>query len=157
MRAVSPAAILKGDTQLYIDVFGNLDGIELATSVDDVTYAIFDRYCMNPNCKCNDVFLRFLTNKKDFAITLSLKTKKYEIVDKTGISEEQAIKVVKHSLKDSDKAIQLFKERYAKMKNAGREALKGIVQMDEPTRQKPDRNAPCPCGSGKKYKKCCGL
>jgi len=21
---------------------------------------------------------------------------------------------------------------------------------------KPDRNAPCPCGSGKKYKKCCG-
>ena len=20
----------------------------------------------------------------------------------------------------------------------------------------PDRNAPCPCGSGKKYKKCCG-
>jgi preprotein translocase subunit SecA len=23
--------------------------------------------------------------------------------------------------------------------------------------QKVDRNAPCPCGSGKKYKKCCGL
>ena len=21
----------------------------------------------------------------------------------------------------------------------------------------PDRNDPCPCGSGKKYKKCCGL
>ncbi|HOA42078.1 MAG TPA: SEC-C metal-binding domain-containing protein [Bacillota bacterium] len=23
-------------------------------------------------------------------------------------------------------------------------------------RRKPDRNDPCPCGSGKKYKKCCG-
>lgn len=22
--------------------------------------------------------------------------------------------------------------------------------------QSPDRNDPCPCGSGKKYKKCCG-
>jgi len=22
--------------------------------------------------------------------------------------------------------------------------------------KKPDRNAPCPCGSGRKYKKCCG-
>ena len=22
--------------------------------------------------------------------------------------------------------------------------------------QKPERNDPCPCGSGKKYKKCCG-
>lgn len=26
------------------------------------------------------------------------------------------------------------------------------VKADE----KPERNAPCPCGSGKKYKKCCG-
>lgn len=25
-----------------------------------------------------------------------------------------------------------------------------------PARPKPGRNAPCPCGSGKKYKKCCG-
>jgi preprotein translocase subunit SecA len=24
------------------------------------------------------------------------------------------------------------------------------------TTQKPGRNDPCPCGSGKKYKKCCG-
>ena len=23
--------------------------------------------------------------------------------------------------------------------------------------KEPARNAPCPCGSGKKYKKCCGL
>ena len=28
--------------------------------------------------------------------------------------------------------------------------------MQSPTRPKPGRNAPCPCGSGKKYKKCCG-
>jgi len=27
------------------------------------------------------------------------------------------------------------------------------IVMREP---KPSRNAPCPCGSGKKYKKCCG-
>ncbi|MBI4585332.1 MAG: SEC-C domain-containing protein [Planctomycetes bacterium] len=25
-----------------------------------------------------------------------------------------------------------------------------------PPRQKIGRNDPCPCGSGKKYKKCCG-
>ena len=23
--------------------------------------------------------------------------------------------------------------------------------------EKPERNAPCPCGSGKKFKKCCAL
>ncbi|MBI3279156.1 MAG: SEC-C domain-containing protein, partial [Acidobacteria bacterium] len=25
-----------------------------------------------------------------------------------------------------------------------------------PSANKPGRNDPCPCGSGKKYKKCCG-
>jgi len=30
---------------------------------------------------------------------------------------------------------------------------KGTVEYDEP---KTGRNEPCPCGSGKKYKKCCG-
>lgn len=24
------------------------------------------------------------------------------------------------------------------------------------SKEKPNRNDPCPCGSGKKYKKCCG-
>lgn len=30
------------------------------------------------------------------------------------------------------------------------------VDGDLKTDQKPGRNAPCPCGSGKKYKRCCG-
>ncbi|MDI9863818.1 YchJ family protein [Flectobacillus sp. DC10W] len=29
-------------------------------------------------------------------------------------------------------------------------------KFQPPANQKIDRNAPCPCGSGKKYKKCCG-
>lgn len=32
------------------------------------------------------------------------------------------------------------------------------IDADKPTRVvKPDRNAPCPCGSKKKYKRCCAL
>jgi uncharacterized protein YecA (UPF0149 family) len=29
-------------------------------------------------------------------------------------------------------------------------------RMVNPTKKKIGRNEPCPCGSGKKYKKCCG-
>ena len=43
------------------------------------------------------------------------------------------------------------------------EDLKPFIDMKEFTEDKtvhvtksPERNAPCPCGSGKKYKKCCG-
>lgn len=39
------------------------------------------------------------------------------------------------------------KELYIKQKK-----LKTIINP-----QKPGRNDPCPCGSGKKYKKCCGM
>lgn len=27
---------------------------------------------------------------------------------------------------------------------------------EQPKSEKPSRNQPCPCGSGKKYKRCCG-
>jgi SWIM/SEC-C metal-binding protein len=36
--------------------------------------------------------------------------------------------------------------------------LEGILNKPQPTTfvKKPQRNDPCSCGSGKKYKKCCG-
>ena len=36
--------------------------------------------------------------------------------------------------------------------------LEAILNKPKTTRfeKKPNRNDPCPCGSGKKYKKCCG-
>ena len=37
------------------------------------------------------------------------------------------------------------------LRGALSDALTGIVAEDEP-----GRNDPCPCGSGSKYKKCCG-
>ncbi|MGE3668658.1 MAG: UPF0149 family protein [Polyangiaceae bacterium] len=45
---------------------------------------------------------------------------------------------------------QLLDEMYTK--NRGRHPGAG----KQATSKKVDRNAPCPCGSGKKYKKCCG-
>lgn len=32
----------------------------------------------------------------------------------------------------------------------------GIIPPPQPPKKKIGRNDPCPCGSGKKYKKCCG-
>ncbi len=31
-----------------------------------------------------------------------------------------------------------------------------ILAVPRPPRRKVGRNAPCPCGSGRKYKRCCG-
>lgn len=167
MKLVNPADILNGKTFSYIEVFGVTDGMALGTKLNDVHFYIYDRYCMNPSCKCDDVVLHYVENDEreksngaDFAILLSLKNKKFEILDADGISKKQVQKLVETALKDGRESIELFKKRYKEMKNAGREALQGDKEINntvvEPFQVKIERNSPCPCGSGKKYKKCCG-
>ncbi len=51
---------------------------------------------------------------------------------------------------------EIFKERYKEAKQIGGELLKTSPSLKiEP--HKVQRNETCPCGSGKKFKKCCGL
>lgn len=50
----------------------------------------------------------------------------------------------------------ILKGRYKKVKTIGAELLQ-TAPKDKIDLQKTQRNALCPCGSGKKFKKCCGL
>ncbi len=58
------------------------------------------------------------------------------------------------TIDDMEEAFQRRKRReleQARMAGGGAEAVQQVVRGD-----KVGRNDPCPCGSGKKYKKCCG-
>jgi len=66
-----------------------------------------------------------------------------------GQSSEHA---VAESAYEAQRQAALQMTRRSQMATEGREAVKTIVR-DQP---KVGRNDPCPCGSGKKYKKCCG-
>lgn len=165
MKLVNPADILKGKTFSYMEIFDTTVGMVLQTP-NGVDYYIYDQYCMNPSCKCNDVILQYVENDElesnkgtDFAILLSLKNKKFEILDANGISKNEIQKLIEGSLKDSSEAIELFEKRYEEMKTAGKEALQAGKEkaVVKPVQVKIERNSPCPCGSGKKYKKCCGV
>ncbi len=48
------------------------------------------------------------------------------------------------------------REQVAKETGAGAAGPKEVKRQPVKKAQKPGRNDPCPCGSGKKYKKCCG-
>ena len=58
--------------------------------------------------------------------------------------------------------IERFKEEYRAIKVIGRRSLKSSspsprsIQRRMVQAKKIGRNAPCSCGSGKKYKNCCG-
>lgn len=52
---------------------------------------------------------------------------------------------------------QMFAEAaHAKHDQAMREVTKAAYSKVDEAKQKTGRNAPCPCGSGKKFKRCCG-
>jgi len=66
-----------------------------------------------------------------------------------GQSSEHA---VAESAYEAQRQAALRMSQQAQMADEGKEVVKTIVR-DQP---KVGRNDPCPCGSGKKYKKCCG-
>lgn len=165
MRTIDSFEILDGKAIKYIDAFGIQDGIALKSKYEGKTYWIYDYYCMHPNCECNEVYLEFTEEQKSkqavghhFGVRVSFKDESYVLED-YNFSKQKAMEIVDDTLKYSHDAIELCKVRYKLMKDKGTQI---IVDQANAARQPvvkgadTGRNEPCPCGSGKKYKKCCG-
>ncbi|OGS12083.1 MAG: hypothetical protein A2234_07245 [Elusimicrobia bacterium RIFOXYA2_FULL_58_8] len=54
---------------------------------------------------------------------------------------------------NDDKAVKKWMQKYPEVLQGGDPVKVETVRREEP---KVGRNEPCPCGSGKKHKKCCG-
>ncbi|MEG0873293.1 MAG: SEC-C metal-binding domain-containing protein [Clostridia bacterium] len=144
-------------------------------------YILLESYCNDLNCDCRRVFIEVLSCKSDKSIAtiaygwedenfyakwygitknnnsynLIIKSLKGPILNETSIQSKYApamLKIISNLLlKDIEyvnslkKHYQLFKESVDKSKPKPKPYLKNKI----------GRNQPCPCGSGKKYKKCC--
>jgi uncharacterized protein YecA (UPF0149 family) len=84
-----------------------------------------------------------------------------KIEDNPGCTREEGSKIFKEWQKRPG-VIKILKKRYAEMKKVGQRLIAeaGEIVPEHFTavdrKKKIGRNDPCPCGSGKKYKKCCG-
>ncbi len=65
----------------------------------------------------------------------------------------QLVKTVKEYKRDF---LKLIPRKRARPKGQGASRTRGRSKKVQKTEIKVGRNDPCPCGSGKKYKKCCG-
>mgnify|MGYP003325423516 CR=1 FL=1 len=76
----------------------------------------------------------------------------FEADAKLGAKESDILLGLNGTLPD---LFEIFKKRYKQCKSIGEDLLKSgpKIPMFE---DKVKPNDPCPCGSGKKYKKCCG-
>jgi hypothetical protein len=158
---------LDGNCVSFAEVFTNLEQISISDDNNKVIL-IDDQYCMNPKCLCNETYLSFIevdkedrSGKEIFTLKFDLKKGKYETEFKA-CTDDYMGEIIK-LFKSKQKTIhQVLKQRYKDMKIAGKhiydeENIGLNANLEMPALSvKVGRNDKCPCGSGKKYKKCCG-
>ena len=149
----------------YNDILPYAD--QFSVSMNGETCVVFDQYCLKNGCSCTNVLLNiFLVDRKKALGTREIgsffvdyRKRKWwtmdESIDKTGFLD---LKKARQCIEEQHPSIySLMKERHAgltKIYNHCR-GKQGGIEYGPAQAAKIGRNEPCPCGSGKKYKKCC--
>jgi hypothetical protein len=137
--------------------------------VEKKQYIVVDYYCANPKCECREVVLVFdsikgdkVTGQPALKCKIKFDTGKRTIEERSsGVSLQHAEDMIDELMTlFAGMGLELFKERYARIKKWGKDYLQRELRKQNvpPINDKPKtgRNEPCPCGSGKKFKRCCG-
>ncbi len=157
-------------------------GEMLFVEVDNNRFLLEDQYCLASNCGCTDAVLAFMPRddvqkykSTDVPYILFNYNKNSWKIEYPGsgampspnalINEVKKQKLAKKLKKRHERlryfySLFLFRKaskKRTKMKSGGK-SKKKIAPAPDPgidPNRKIGRNAPCPCGSGRKYKKCC--
>ena len=160
-----PPEVLAGDGSMvgYYEILPYAKTVEFALGVD--TLLLDDQYCVIPTCSCRQAALSFLTLRSSTGTGSSpvgpLLSLRYDYdtgrieplssADALGFSAQEFINALKSTQPDLNS---LLARRHGLLRRLFRRAIsRQTLRLLAP---KPGRNDPCPCGSGKKYKKCCG-
>lgn len=158
--------ILDGNVMVYSEIFGSCDIDKFSFEFNETEKWFFDdQYCSNPKCLCYETVLTFFkiddskkTQEPEFAVRMNINNFKYDVeFNKCGTN--RVSEVVKFLHDSKPEVFGILKRRYNEVKSASKEIIKKFgsnEKKEEPPNIKVGRNDPCPCGSGKKYKKCCG-
>jgi hypothetical protein len=158
----------------FVDVFPR--GLALDFPFENQLWAADEQYCVQPKCNCKEAVLLFLryadSAGREFTRLSRPPALRYNYRSgaisraSAGAPEtpapEQLLTALKGAHASLDAQLELrhlimqslYARHYMARITSKLESLGGA-----PTRgvaKKPGRNDSCPCGSGKKYKKCCG-
>ncbi len=141
---------------------------DIAFQNGNIEFIVEDQYCLNPDCSCKNTVLtivpiidgKSLAGPQAAAVRYDYITKKWELekdftgrfsrsLDLNEIMAElhKSIPDIAATVKKRHRNLRLLYQNYKKKKN---------IDTDDVSKRKIGRNEPCPCGSGKKYKICCG-
>jgi hypothetical protein len=175
LQPPAPEAMTNDDSMVrFADMFPFALGFEF--ELDGEQWAADDQYCVMPYCDCRVVALSFVSlaastgssdvieNGRNPLARYDYKAGTIETVQAPASGQPSletlvaAVRKAHPSLdKDVERRHRQMRLLYARaLRMAGKNRPAPVTQ---PVRVEPKigRNEPCPCGSGKKYKKCCGI
>lgn len=160
-----PPEVIAGDGSMvgYYEILPNSRPI--AVSLKGVRWFFDDEYCVNQGCKCQEAAVSFFAETCSGSNLLSDTNEvsiryAYDTGQITSTLTERAAcpsgHDLLHALKDAQPNLDGFlAQRHLVVRRLFRRALaKTTIRVQS---KAPGRNDPCPCGSGKKYKRCCGI
>jgi hypothetical protein len=115
-----------------------------------MTYWAVDQHCPRPRCPCTEVSVIFYRIDDDGTRSVGKATRdlRYPNAQMKGSSPLTTQLFTKLWDQSGDELVRRHHEVRAEVR--GTQATTALTTTEVP------RNAPCPCGSGKKYKRCCG-
>ncbi len=139
------------------------DDPDFVFEISGMRYWARDLYCINPGCPCKDITLSFAEfddedkPKELGAVGINLKQFRVDEIQAIEAPEKELTQIFSKFQKRAG-VKKTLKTRQKEMKVIGKEIAKLSIKNRSQGRKsgsKLGRNDPCPCGSGKKYKKCC--
>ncbi|OGV78588.1 MAG: hypothetical protein A3K19_32130 [Lentisphaerae bacterium RIFOXYB12_FULL_65_16] len=134
--------------------------------VDGHTYVGVDFHCVRPDCPCWTVHVAFaylspgqsdglLNGTEEFVVGMDLEKQTWSLLETRVTPTVPVATVVNAFLGRYGYALLVERRRVLRVLY---EKCRGSTRATASVRTTPTvgRNEPCPCGSGKKYKKCCG-
>ncbi|RJQ28685.1 hypothetical protein C4565_03420 [Candidatus Parcubacteria bacterium] len=149
----------------YNDILPYAD--HLVVTMDEEECLVLDQYCLRNGCACSNVLLSlFVMDQSETAGARALgdyfvdyRKKIWWSPDDSRIGRgDTDLKKVRHSIEEQLPSIySVMKERHTRLTKMYRHSCEkqGVWHREQAQAAKVGRNEPCPCGSGKKYKRCC--
>lgn len=113
-------------------------------------YLAEDHYCLRPGCSCDEAVVVLIEGEKSRALG-HVRVPVHRLRAATFEGDPEIEDLWAAFLEQHEPTV--LRERYEQLRNSVRRLMRSPGTLGGP---KVGRNALCPCGSGKKFKRCCG-
>jgi hypothetical protein len=147
--------------QTYNDILPFAETMQVV--VDGIEYVVLDQYCVKPRCGCTDAHLNLLPVRQEVgtlettsSVNVNYDAKTWELAADEPLPCDVATfrRLMESAIPDLHTKLQARHKKLCAIYAHARKRARATI-ADSLPQQSVGRNDPCPCGSGKKFKKCC--